>query len=141
MVWLQSNSFTGPIPDLSNLKVHESFNAHGNSFTGIMPQSLAAYLSLRIVDLSNMLKLMEIPIFVSDSGGENSSPTSGAPSPPDKLSIVGIIIAVVVLVACSVKLLLHHLKKKNKKKFELGIESVKAYRDEPQSLHMSIQAL
>ncbi|XP_042409841.1 receptor protein kinase TMK1-like [Zingiber officinale] len=203
MVWLHSNSFTVPIPDLSNLKVLESFEVHGNSLTGIMPQSLAACLSLRIMDLSNnmlqgpfpsfasnsfiqlllsnnnligtipdslaqihILKILDVtnnnlnrnmPKFRSsvkvetdgnpnlcknsDSGGESSSPTSGAPSPPDKLSIVGIIIAIVVLVACLVGLLLHHLKKKNKKKFELSIETVNAYRDEPQSLHMSIQAL
>ncbi|KAG6488830.1 hypothetical protein ZIOFF_050081 [Zingiber officinale] len=160
MVWSQSNSVTGPIPDLSNLKVLESFEVHGNSLTSIMSQSLAAFLSLRIVDLSNNMLQGPLPSFASKSliqlvetdgnpnlcknsgsGGESSSPTSGAPSPPDKLSIVGIIIAIVVLVACSVGLLLHHLKKKNKKKFELSIESVNAYHDEPQSLHMSIQAL
>ncbi|KAG6491946.1 hypothetical protein ZIOFF_046887 [Zingiber officinale] len=55
--------------------------------------------------------------------------------------IVVVVIAMVVLVACSVGLLLHHLKKKSNKKFELNIESINAYFNEPQSLHMSIQAL
>ncbi|KAG6488834.1 hypothetical protein ZIOFF_050085 [Zingiber officinale] len=55
--------------------------------------------------------------------------------------IVVVVIAMVVLVACSVGLLLHHLKKKSNKKFELSIESINAYLNEPQSLHMSIQAL
>ncbi|XP_042409844.1 receptor protein kinase TMK1-like [Zingiber officinale] len=171
MVWLQSNSLTGPIPDLFNLKVLESFEGplpsfasksliqlllSNNNLIGTIPDSLAQIHILKIYDVTNNILSGNMPKFHSsikietdgnpnlcknsDSGGESSSPTSGAPSPPDKLSIVGIIIAMVVLVACPVGLLLHH-PKKNLKKFELSIESVNPYRDEPQSLHMSIQAL
>ncbi|XP_074578582.1 receptor protein kinase WSS1-like [Curcuma longa] len=67
MVWLQSNSFTGPIPDLSNLTGLESFNVRDNSLTGVVPQSLAACPSLRNVTLSNNLLQGPFPQFASKS--------------------------------------------------------------------------
>ncbi|KAG6491921.1 hypothetical protein ZIOFF_046862 [Zingiber officinale] len=151
----------GPLPSFSSKSLIQLLLSN-NNLTGTIPDSLAQIRILKILDVPNNNLSGNVPKFrssikveidgnpnlhkISGSGGESSSLTSGAPSPPDKLSIVGIIIAVVVivvavLIACSVGLLLHHLKKKNKKKFELSIESVNAYLDEPQSLHMSIQAL
>ncbi|KAG6488824.1 hypothetical protein ZIOFF_050075 [Zingiber officinale] len=153
---LSNNMLQGPLPSFASKSFIQLLLCN-NNLTGTIPDSLAHIHILKILDVNNNNLNRNMPKFRtsvkvetdgnpnlcknSDSGGESSSPTSGAPSPPDKLSIVGIIIAMVVLVACSVGLLLHHLKRKNKKKFELSIESANAYRDEPQSLHMSIKAL
>ncbi|KAG6488836.1 hypothetical protein ZIOFF_050087 [Zingiber officinale] len=145
---------------------------HGNSLKGIVPQSLAACLSLRIVDLSNNMLQGLLPSFASKSLIKlllsNNNLTGTITDSLAHIRILKILyvannnlnenvpkfrssvkvetdgnpnLPMVVLVACSVGLLLHHLKKKSKKKFELSIESVNPYLDEPQSLHMSIHAL
>ncbi|KAG6488988.1 receptor-like kinase TMK4 [Zingiber officinale] len=85
MVWLQSNSFTGPIPDLSNLTVLESFNVRDNSLTGVVPQSLAACISLKNVTLSNNMLQGPFPQFASKSvvedvnKGNNFCSSDGSP--------------------------------------------------------------
>ncbi|KAG6491927.1 hypothetical protein ZIOFF_046868 [Zingiber officinale] len=156
IVNLSNNMLQGPLPSFT-IKSFIQLLLSNNNLTGTIPDSLAQIHILKILDVTNNNLSRDMPKFHSsvkvetdgnpnlcnnsDSRGEISSPTSGAPSPLDKLSIVGIIIAGVVRIACSVGLLLYHLIKKNKKKFELSIENVNAYRDEPKSLHMSIQAL
>ncbi|KAG0492825.1 hypothetical protein HPP92_006223 [Vanilla planifolia] len=53
LLWIQSNAFSGPIPDLSNLTSLQSFNARDNALTGIVPTSLTAAATLQNVSLSN----------------------------------------------------------------------------------------
>ncbi|KAL5204845.1 hypothetical protein ABZP36_009716 [Zizania latifolia] len=52
LLWIQSNEFTGPIPDLSDLQL-ESFNVRDNMLTGVVPASLTGLASLKNVSLSN----------------------------------------------------------------------------------------
>ncbi|KAG8090788.1 hypothetical protein GUJ93_ZPchr0011g27338 [Zizania palustris] len=52
LLWIQSNEFTGPIPDLSDLQL-ESFNVRDNMLTGVVPASLTRLASLKNVSLSN----------------------------------------------------------------------------------------
>ncbi|KAG8089778.1 hypothetical protein GUJ93_ZPchr0011g27997 [Zizania palustris] len=52
LLWIQSNEFTGPIPDLSDLQL-ESFNVRDNMLTGVVPASLTKLASLKNVSLSN----------------------------------------------------------------------------------------
>lgn len=70
-VELQSNHFTGPIPDLSNLTPLQSFQARDNDLTGTVPPSL------RNVSLSNNKLQDPFPLFSAqnisiDVGGKNS---------------------------------------------------------------------
>ncbi|CAL9056379.1 receptor-like kinase TMK4 [Musa acuminata AAA Group] len=89
MVWLQSNSFTGPIPDLSNVTALESFNVRDNALTGVVPPSLTACLTLKNATLSNNLLQGPFPQFASkfatlDVGTGNQFCTSAAaPGPCD----------------------------------------------------------
>ncbi|PKA49672.1 putative receptor protein kinase TMK1 [Apostasia shenzhenica] len=63
LLWIQSNSFSGPIPDLSNLTSLQSFNARDNALTGIVPNSLTAATTLQNVTLSNNLLQGPMPVF------------------------------------------------------------------------------
>ncbi|KAG6516586.1 receptor protein kinase TMK1-like [Zingiber officinale] len=65
--WIQTNAFTGPIPDLSNLTSLESFNARDNALTGVVPASLTASLTLKNVSLSNNVLQGSFPQFASKS--------------------------------------------------------------------------
>ncbi|XP_010917500.2 receptor protein kinase WSS1 [Elaeis guineensis] len=53
VVWLQSNGFTGPIPDLSELASLMDFRVRDNSLTGVVPPSLTSSATLKNVTLSN----------------------------------------------------------------------------------------
>lgn len=52
-LWLQSNSFTGPIPEFDPNSQLETFNVRDNSLTGPVPPSLIGIASLQDVTLSN----------------------------------------------------------------------------------------
>ncbi|XP_045808747.1 receptor protein kinase TMK1-like [Trifolium pratense] len=52
-IWVQSNNFTGPIPDLSNLDQLVSVSFRDNQLTGVVPASLTSLQSLKNVGLSN----------------------------------------------------------------------------------------
>jgi hypothetical protein len=52
-LWLQSNSFTGPIPEFDPNTQLETFNVRDNSLTGPVPPSLVGITSLQDVALSN----------------------------------------------------------------------------------------
>uniref|UniRef100_K3ZND2 non-specific serine/threonine protein kinase n=1 Tax=Setaria italica TaxID=4555 RepID=K3ZND2_SETIT len=52
-LWLQSNSFTGPIPEFSPDSQLVDFNVRDNSLTGVVPPSLIGIASLQVVKLSN----------------------------------------------------------------------------------------
>ncbi|KAE8654781.1 putative receptor protein kinase TMK1 [Hibiscus syriacus] len=62
-VWLQSNSFSGPIPDLSGLKALQTLSLRDNSFTGPVPVSLMRLESLKTVNLTNNLLQGPVPVF------------------------------------------------------------------------------
>lgn len=53
LLWLQSNAFSGPIPDLSNLTSLQSFNVRDNALTGVVPNSLTTASTLQNISLSN----------------------------------------------------------------------------------------
>ena len=52
-LWLQSNEFTGPIPDLSNLTVLRDLRLRDNTLTGVVPSSLSSFPSLRNISIIN----------------------------------------------------------------------------------------
>ncbi|KAK1352749.1 Receptor-like kinase TMK2 [Heracleum sosnowskyi] len=56
-VWLHSNSFTGPIPDLSGLGQLQNLSLRDNELTGRVPASVSGMSSLVVVNLThNMLQ-------------------------------------------------------------------------------------
>ncbi|XP_043720542.1 receptor protein kinase TMK1-like [Telopea speciosissima] len=52
-VWLHSNAFTGPLPDVSGLENLQSFSVRDNQLTGPVPDSLVSLPSLKSVNLTN----------------------------------------------------------------------------------------
>ncbi|MBA0686564.1 hypothetical protein Goari_014162 [Gossypium aridum] len=62
-VWLHSNSFSGPLPDLSGLKDLQSLSLRDNSFTGPVSVSLMKLESLKTVNLTNNLLQGPVPEF------------------------------------------------------------------------------
>ncbi|KAL8142135.1 hypothetical protein V2J09_015167 [Rumex salicifolius] len=87
-VWLHSNAFSGPLPDLSGLKNLETFSARDNLFTGVVPLSLVNFESLKVVNLTNNLLQGPMPAFKSSievdmTDGTNSFclPQPGSCSP------------------------------------------------------------
>ncbi|GAU20412.1 hypothetical protein TSUD_12300 [Trifolium subterraneum] len=52
-IWVQSNAFTGPIPDLSNLDQLVTVSFRDNELTGVVPSSLTSLQSLKSVILAN----------------------------------------------------------------------------------------
>ncbi|XP_042505341.1 receptor protein kinase TMK1-like isoform X2 [Macadamia integrifolia] len=83
-VWLHSNAFTGPLPDVSGLKNLKSFSVKDNQLTGPVPDSLLSLPLMKIVNLTNNLLQGPTPKFPSsvsvDISGVNSFclPTPGA---------------------------------------------------------------
>ncbi|KAF3975647.1 hypothetical protein CMV_001101 [Castanea mollissima] len=76
-VWLQSNAFSGPLPDFTSLKELESLSLRDNKFTGPVPVSLLNLKSLKVVNLTNNLLQGQMPEFSSGvvvdmSNGSNS---------------------------------------------------------------------
>lgn len=54
LLWIQSNKFTGPIPDFSNSQL-EVFNVRDNRLTGVLPASLFEIKTLLNASLTNNL--------------------------------------------------------------------------------------
>ncbi|KAL7000784.1 mitogen activated protein kinase [Sarracenia purpurea var. burkii] len=52
-VWLQSNSFSGPLPDFSAISGLQNFSVRDNGITGPVPASLLNIPALMIVNLTN----------------------------------------------------------------------------------------
>ncbi|ONK58121.1 uncharacterized protein A4U43_C09F8340 [Asparagus officinalis] len=74
LLWLQSNSFSGPIPDVSNLTSLSSFNVRDNQLTGVVPPSLTSSHSLQNASLSNNNFQGPFPAF---PGGVNADVSKG----------------------------------------------------------------
>lgn len=62
-VWLQGNSFSGPLPDFSLNTMLQNFSVRDNQITGPVPQSLTNLASLRVVNLTNNLLQGPVPEF------------------------------------------------------------------------------
>ncbi|KAL8157650.1 receptor protein kinase TMK1-like [Apium graveolens] len=62
-VWLHSNSFSGPIPDLSGLGHLQNLSLRDNSLTGIVPVSVVELPSLVMVNLTNNMLQGPTPKF------------------------------------------------------------------------------
>ncbi|XP_059649795.1 receptor protein kinase TMK1-like [Cornus florida] len=67
-VWLQSNSFSGPIPDLSGLIGLKTLSLRDNGFTGPVPESLVDLPSLQTLNLTNNMLQGPTPKFKSSVG-------------------------------------------------------------------------
>ena len=52
-IWVNDNSFTGPIPDLSQLNQLSDVNLRDNQLTGVVPPSLINLPSVQVVNLTN----------------------------------------------------------------------------------------
>ncbi|KAL6659781.1 hypothetical protein ACP70R_002610 [Stipagrostis hirtigluma subsp. patula] len=64
-LWIQSNAFSGPIPDFSNSPLVQ-FNVRDNRLTGVVPASLMGIATLQNVTLSNNLFQGPMPVFTAD---------------------------------------------------------------------------
>ncbi|XP_057442019.1 receptor protein kinase TMK1 [Lotus japonicus] len=84
-VWLQSNAFTGPLPDFSGLKSLEVLDLRDNSLTGPVPGSLMSLKSLKGVNLTNNFFQGPMPVFGDGVGVDNIKDSNSfcLPSPGD----------------------------------------------------------
>ncbi|KAL7163359.1 hypothetical protein ACSBR2_039456 [Camellia fascicularis] len=87
-VWLQSNSFSGPLPDLSGLTVLQNFSMTDSAITGLVPDSFVNLPSLMVVNLTNNQLQGPTPKFPPSVGvntipGTNSFCLSGPGVPCD----------------------------------------------------------
>ncbi|WCJ23719.1 Leucine-rich repeat (LRR) family protein [Euphorbia peplus] len=80
-LWLGNNNFSGPIPDLSSLKLLETLHLEDNKFNGEIPSSLGNIPKLRELFLQNNNLTGEIPKSLAGksgldlrTGGNNLSP-------------------------------------------------------------------
>ncbi|XP_072985007.1 receptor protein kinase TMK1-like [Typha latifolia] len=62
-LWLQSNAFSGPLPDFSKLIDLVDLDLRDNQFTGLVPASLTELKSLKVVTLTNNLLQGPVPVF------------------------------------------------------------------------------
>jgi len=62
-IWLHGNSFTGPIPDLSNHDQLYDVSLRDNQLTGVVPPSLTSLPALKVVNLTNNLLQGSPPLF------------------------------------------------------------------------------
>ncbi|TKY69208.1 Receptor protein kinase TMK1 [Spatholobus suberectus] len=62
-IWVHGNSFTGPIPDLSNHDQLFDVSLRDNQLTGVVPPSLTALPALKVVNLTNNLLQGSPPVF------------------------------------------------------------------------------
>ncbi|KAK7320120.1 hypothetical protein RJT34_04854 [Clitoria ternatea] len=62
-VWVNGNSFTGPIPDLSHHDQLVDLNLRDNQLTGVVPPSLTSLQSLKVVNLTNNFLQGPPPMF------------------------------------------------------------------------------
>lgn len=86
LLWLQGNSFSGPIPDtIGDLNDLKELNFNGNQLVGLIPQGLAN-LDLSVLDLNNNKLMGPIPKFRAANATYSSNsfcqPTPGVPCAP-----------------------------------------------------------
>ncbi|CAL9118782.1 unnamed protein product [Musa textilis] len=62
-LWLQSNDFSGPLPDFSGLTNLRNLELRDNQLTGVVPRSLIELKSLSKVTLTNNLLQGPVPVF------------------------------------------------------------------------------
>jgi len=62
-IWVHGNSFTGPIPDLSNHDQLFDVSLRDNQLTGVVPPSLTSLQSLTVVNLTNNYLQGSLPKF------------------------------------------------------------------------------
>ncbi|KEH40666.1 putative protein kinase RLK-Pelle-LRR-IX family [Medicago truncatula] len=62
-IWVHGNSFTGPIPDLSNHDQLFDVSLRDNQLTGVVPPSLTSLQSLTVVNLTNNYLQGSVPKF------------------------------------------------------------------------------
>ncbi|MQM14640.1 hypothetical protein Taro_047575 [Colocasia esculenta] len=62
-LWLQSNAFSGPLPDFSSLTSLQDLQLRDNQFTGPVPESLIRLPALTKVTLTNNLLQGPVPMF------------------------------------------------------------------------------
>ncbi|KAJ0957860.1 putative protein kinase RLK-Pelle-LRR-IX family [Helianthus annuus] len=87
--WLQANSFTGAIPDLTNCTILFDLQLRDNQLTGLVPESLMGLPKLANVTLQNNRLQGPLPVFksgvITELGNENTNsfclPTSGPCDP------------------------------------------------------------
>ncbi|XP_028752544.1 receptor protein kinase TMK1-like [Neltuma alba] len=105
-VWLHGNSFTGPIPDLSNLGQLFDVSVRDNQLACAVPSSLMALPRLQVVNLTNNFLQGPIPTFKSsvvvDVSGINRFCTNITNQPCS--SLVNALLSVVEPLGCPVKL-------------------------------------
>ncbi|KAM3755178.1 hypothetical protein ACB098_02G020800 [Castanea mollissima] len=83
-IWLGNNSLTGPIPDLSSLKMLETLHLEDNQFSGSIPSSLGDIKGLRELFLQNNNLTGTVPNNLKDKPGLNlrtSGNNFGSPPP------------------------------------------------------------
>jgi len=71
VIWVQSNAFTGPIPDFSNHDQLSEVSFRDNQLTGVVPQSLISLQSLKAVALTNNRLQGSPPKFKDDVKVDN----------------------------------------------------------------------
>ncbi|KAK7398842.1 hypothetical protein VNO78_10015 [Psophocarpus tetragonolobus] len=71
-IWANGNSFTGPIPDLSQHDQLFYVNLRDNQLTGVVPPSLISLPSLKFVNLTNNLLQGPPPKFKDGVGVDNN---------------------------------------------------------------------
>lgn len=75
-LWLHGNSFSGGLPDFSDLNQLQDLKVRDNMLTGLVPESLIGLQSLKVVNLTNNLLQGPTPSFSKsvavDIGGVNS---------------------------------------------------------------------
>ncbi|KAL4392386.1 hypothetical protein AHAS_Ahas03G0339900 [Arachis hypogaea] len=69
--WAHGNAFTGPIPDMSNHNHLYDMNLRDNQLTGVIPLSLTTLPSLEVVNLTNNLFQGSPPKFKDGVGVDN----------------------------------------------------------------------
>ncbi|KAL1348806.1 hypothetical protein HN51_024833 [Arachis hypogaea] len=69
--WAHGNAFTGPIPDMSNHNHLYDINLRDNQLTGVIPLSLTTLPSLKVVNLTNNLFQGSPPKFKDGVGVDN----------------------------------------------------------------------
>ncbi|KAD5803709.1 hypothetical protein E3N88_15069 [Mikania micrantha] len=86
-VWLQANSFTGAIPDLTNCTVLFDLQLRDNQLTGLVPESLMSIPKLANVTLQNNKLQGPLPVFRSgvhvELGTDTNSFCLSDPGPCD----------------------------------------------------------
>ncbi|XP_061992902.1 probable LRR receptor-like serine/threonine-protein kinase At1g67720 [Rosa rugosa] len=83
-IWLGNNNLSGPIPDLSSLKILETLHLEDNQFSGVIPSSLGNIDSLRELFLQNNNLTGQVPNSLTGKSGLNLriSPGNSFSAPP-----------------------------------------------------------